>query len=422
MKKFTFSFILLAAMLAVNAQVVYLNETFAGEFTELSTTDGATYAPDASEWSLYTLGNYGTKSPASRNILDGALTYANAGGEYILSGVGRVLDNQFKGMDTSNDNFLHYRQFSATNVSSGQIYLSFLIQMPTSIGGTSPNCIGLSNTGTGVGFGNRPSIWRTISSVPENSDFRFGADLGTSATYGPTGYNKNETYLVVAEIDYSAKAISLYINPTIAASKPVTPEVTKTNASLQSSLGYIYLRGNGGTANYFQMSGIRITDNWADAVAAKLTAPTVGAASDLLADGTGFTANWTPVDARADGYDVNVYQSSTLVKTVSVTGQATASADITGLTEGTTYTYEVIATLNDGTYSNSDPALSAPSTRSADVILQATGVHAAAYGKAVKSVGYTSLTGIAAPATAKGVLLKKTTYADGSMKMEKIVK
>jgi hypothetical protein len=55
-------------------------------------------------------------------------------------------------------------------------------------------------------------------------------------------------------------------------------------------------------------------------------------------------------------------------------------------------------------------------------VINDTGIDTPAYGKTVKSVQYTTLTGISASATTKGLLLKKTTYTDGSVSVEKIVK
>jgi hypothetical protein len=50
-----------------------------------------------------------------------------------------------------------------------------------------------------------------------------------------------------------------------------------------------------------------------------------------------------------------------------------------------------------------------------------TGINVIAAGKLEKSAQYYTLTGIAAPATAKGLLLKKITYTDGSVKVEKVM-
>ncbi|MDR1810844.1 MAG: N-acetylmuramoyl-L-alanine amidase [Prevotella sp.] len=50
------------------------------------------------------------------------------------------------------------------------------------------------------------------------------------------------------------------------------------------------------------------------------------------------------------------------------------------------------------------------------------GIDADIYGKAVKSVQYNTLTGVSATSADKGLLLKKTTYTDGSVKVEKVIK
>ena len=75
-----------------------------------------------------------------------------------------------------------------------------------------------------------------------------------------------------------------------------------------------------------------------------LQKPVVHAASDISS--TGFTANWSAVD-NATSYKVLVYQSSTLRGTYDVTGQATQSTVISGLTPNTAYTYKVQAIGND---------------------------------------------------------------------------
>jgi hypothetical protein len=86
----------------------------------------------------------------------------------------------------------------------------------------------------------------------------------------------------------------------------------------------------------------------------KLNIPVVGTASNVSTNS--FTANWTAV-ANATGYDVKVYDgTSTLVNTISVTGQATSSAAVTGILRATTYTYKVIAKGDALTYNSSDPS------------------------------------------------------------------
>jgi len=89
-----------------------------------------------------------------------------------------------------------------------------------------------------------------------------------------------------------------------------------------------------------------------------LAAPTVGTASNV--DITSFTANWTPVDANATGYEVKVYTAFELKKTILVNGQTTTSTAITGLQGDSTYTYKVKA-LGDGDNLYSDSYVSSAS-------------------------------------------------------------
>ena len=90
---------------------------------------------------------------------------------------------------------------------------------------------------------------------------------------------------------------------------------------------------------------------------ALLDAPVVGEAT--APNSTYFNANWSTV-ANATGYKVRVYQATTLVKTVEVSGQATVTAAITELEPATEYTYKVLA-VGDGFVTYADSYLSAAS-------------------------------------------------------------
>ena len=92
-------------------------------------------------------------------------------------------------------------------------------------------------------------------------------------------------------------------------------------------------------------------------VIARNAAPVVGVATAI--SNSGFTANWTPT-AAALGYDVLVYQGTTLVSTTNVTGQATSSLAITGLVGSTSYTYSVVAKGNGTTTYDSSPSAPSP--------------------------------------------------------------
>lgn len=64
---------------------------------------------------------------------------------------------------------------------------------------------------------------------------------------------------------------------------------------------------------------------------------------------------------------------------------------------------------------------SAPSTSVLEIINTAVGVHTATNDKVVESVSYNTPAGITVPADAQGLLLKKTTYTDGTTKVDKII-
>ncbi len=75
-----------------------------------------------------------------------------------------------------------------------------------------------------------------------------------------------------------------------------------------------------------------------------LSKPLVGTATDV--DETSYTANWTPV-ANATAYDIRTYRGTTLVSTIRVNGQSTASTSITGLSANNSYSYRVQAIGNN---------------------------------------------------------------------------
>jgi len=100
----------------------------------------------------------------------------------------------------------------------------------------------------------------------------------------------------------------------------------------------------------------------------QLGTPTVGAAS--LITNVGFTANWTQADGNALSFDVKVYDATvTLIRTVNVTGAATALAAINGLTASTAYTFTITA-KGDGTiYTNSAESIPASVTTTVAIAL-----------------------------------------------------
>lgn len=121
-----------------------------------------------------------------------------------------------------------------------------------------------------------------------------------------------------------------------------------------------------------------------------LALPTV-AVSDVASSisSTGFTANWSTGDVRAQGYKVFVYSGSTLVKTTNTANDNTLrSLAITDLTPSTTYTYKV-GSLGDGDNLYSDSYVSATSASFSTLADLGTDVPKVSNNSVLKIVGKT---------------------------------
>ena len=83
---------------------------------------------------------------------------------------------------------------------------------------------------------------------------------------GATILNKNQTYLVVLKITPSAsetESLSVFVNPTIGAAEPTTPEATtSTETPILRQIQAIVLR----TTAKGKIAGLRFSDKWADVV------------------------------------------------------------------------------------------------------------------------------------------------------------
>ena len=168
---------------------------------------------------------------------------------------------------------------------------------------------------------------------------------------------------MVVKYDWTAKTASLYVNPIIGSTtEPTTPEAIDNTSSkdVAAAIDGIRFRTTGSSATKFQVSGVRVSKSWAAAVGkmvAALSTPVVGTASSLTNEG--FTANWSVV-ANALGYDVLVYNSGNLIKTITLTGQSVNSTIVSGLNSNTAYTYKVVANADKVNFSNSLPSSDSP--------------------------------------------------------------
>jgi len=338
MKKiFTLLFTLFSFTYSVNASI-YIDETFNYSVTNLSLE---------SSWT--TAGTLTTGT--GRNIVTSALTYSNNGKTYILSGVGNTLNSDI----SSCTDYKSYKPFTASAVNSGAVYLSFMYKAGVAQSQTNSEVMGLAD-GTNQG----PRIW--VGKGANNaSNYRIGLTRGitTSASiiWGTTEYTDvTATLLIVIKYDFATSTASVFINPVLGTStEPTADIIDNSTSTFRTQLNNLWFRSQGSSAVKFNVGGIRVASSWSEVVVdkntPKLTTPVVGTASGITS--SGFTANWSPV-TNATGYSILVYQSTNLISTTNASGQSTSSVAITGLNEGTEYTYKVIAKGNGTDYSDSD--------------------------------------------------------------------
>jgi acetyl esterase/lipase len=291
-----------------------------------------------------------------KNIGTPALTYSNSGGSYILSGIGKTIRNDY----SAGADYKSYKPFSSTPVTNGILYLTFIYNAGVSQAQVASEVFGLA-TGTSSG----PKVW--VGKGITANTYRFCTTRASTSSadyhWGPTEFSDvNATILVVLKYDFSTNVSSVYLNPVIGGTEPATPEVSDgASSTFRTSLNNLWFRNTGSSVSKFSVSGARVSSTWSEAVAAAATGtilpiPAVGIASGITT--TGFTANWTPV-LNATGYDIRIYQGATLISTTRINGQSSSSLAITGLTQGTSYTFKVIAKGDGSTLS--DSPLSDPS-------------------------------------------------------------
>lgn len=342
MKKHLFLAALLMACMAMNASII-IDETFA-------VADDITNLADATDWT--TTGTLTTGD--GRVILSTPLEYSNTGGEYVLSGEGKAVQNIY----TEGSNYIAYKQI--TKVSSGVVYMSYLYKGDGNQGQSQSEIIGLAN-GTS---NSSVKAWAGKQADQTKNPFRLGvtriSTTGNEIQWcdAPT-IEANTVTLVVLKYDFDTQAASLFINPTIGSTEePTANAIDSDKGTAKTSLAYLMFKHNGKSAANFTVGSIRVSTTWAEAVAKKsdavlpaLATPVAGAASAIGAEE--FTANWTAVE-NAIGYKVKVYAGENEIALQSVMGQAAVSATFANMPIATELTYTVTAVGDGVAYDDSE--------------------------------------------------------------------
>ncbi len=317
--------------------------------------------------------NTGTLNSWDTEFYIGAtsLSYSQGVNNFVNSDLGKSVVCDYPTYATplvNSSNYCISKNFVSSALATGTVYASFLYS-PNSIAQIQSQIpvisLGTSGSNTGV------QVW--VGKVAtDGSTFRIGVTRGSTSSgsiqWGSTAFTDiSTTYLIVLKYDITATSASVFINPILGStSDGIALATDAASSSPKTSLQVVQFKVNAASKEYFKVSGLRISSTWEEAVAtaapalAQLSAPVMGSATAVT--GVGFTANWSTV-TNAVGYDVKVYQGTTLINSYPVLGQATSSLVIENLAGGTTYTYTVIAKGNGTANSDSDP-----STASADVM------------------------------------------------------
>ena len=272
----TLLFILM--MISSSKATVYLDETFSSS----EYTIGADLR-NVTGWIPTIVENI---NGATRTVESSALTYQN----YILSGVGNKVHNDYNGV--SGANFITSKEFTDADITTGTVYLSFLFQAIKK-GGSTYEAVGLTDVS---GSNTAVKLWCGQGS-DTNTQIKLGITRGnTTATNilwaAPTNLQIGVTYFIVIKYDITSATAELFINPTIGSvSAPDPDALDNSTANQKTKLRYLTFRSNGASQGYYYAGGIRVSSTWTEAVAPVQEASTVTLTLEQPAEGGSLSAS-----------------------------------------------------------------------------------------------------------------------------------
>jgi hypothetical protein len=192
-------------------------------------------------------------------VVTNALTFTG----YPSSEVGNSITLTTSGQDA-------YRAFTGSSVSSGDLYVSFLMNV-TSAQATGDYFFALLPDNSVSNYTARTFI------KSSGAGFALGLSKGSvganeTAVYGATEYSFNTTYLVVIKYSFVSGTINdvaniFVVNGAIPGTEPGTSPVgpTVSNNADQPNLGRVAIRqGSAANAPGLKLSGIRVAQTWTD--------------------------------------------------------------------------------------------------------------------------------------------------------------
>lgn len=196
---------------------------------------------------------WGGSSGPDLKIGSSGLTY---GGYNNLAGNGLILTS---GAATSDTNI-----FSASVISSGSIYFSFLVDCTTLP--TANNYMLALNPATASPGGGSDVV--SIYAGASGSGWKIGVRTdggGSGAVYYGTALTANQTYLIAGEYTFGTFTANLYVDPVPGNSQPGTVSATQTGTTFNGGIQNIGLKAQSATTQgNFDLDDLLVGDTWTD--------------------------------------------------------------------------------------------------------------------------------------------------------------
>lgn len=287
MKKAILPFLFLLITFSASAAVL-IDETF-------NYTTGAALG-DVEGWT--TTGTLTTGD--GRIIQTTPLSYRNAGGEYMHSGVGKSVKHNY----AEGENYISYRSFA--KIESGAVYLTYMYKPDGKQSQSNGELLGLT---TGTSPSARPWAGK-IDDETKGNPYRIGithrTGTGSAIVWGTGEYSADDVILLVLKYDLTNHSTSLFINPTIGTTEEPEANITDNNEdgkSARTKIDAIMFRNQGKSKSNYYVGGVRVCTTWAEAVQAKGKLPTDVTLERLSFD---FGADeWSSLESSTTDANVN---------------------------------------------------------------------------------------------------------------------
>jgi hypothetical protein len=149
------------------------------------------------------------------------------------------------------------------NVTSGNLYYSFLIDVTTAPGANS--YLTSLNPGVATPNGSSDALAVYASSVTGGGAFKIGVRTsGSSTVLASTTLNLNQTYLMVAEYSFGSQMASVFIDPIAGGSQPGTADATATSVTAVTAIDDVGFKVQSTPAGNFLLDNLLIGTTWAD--------------------------------------------------------------------------------------------------------------------------------------------------------------